>query len=294
MRIAACLNVLNEVELIERCILHLKKVGVDHILICDMFSTDGTEKIIEKYLSQDVSILRLGIETPSPEYYRKQSDAIRQLNADWVLFLDADEFVLPYNGNIRDCRILDDADVISLNCYNIACTADKSDIPDDLSPAAYQDINLIVQDVPNFRDQLSSADPLPIVRLVWPSKVLARPECVAQVTDGSHDVLPAAPNLRRRVAPDLIIAHAPMTTKARFLRKLRCIRETFVHHDEYFGENIAWHWRYWLGLQDKGEIDLEYERSIFSHNKLLQLRSLGVVKTASEMLSLPINSSPAP
>jgi len=53
--IAAFLGVKDEVELIERSILHLRAIGVDKIIVCDMVSTDSTLEILEKYLSEDLS-----------------------------------------------------------------------------------------------------------------------------------------------------------------------------------------------------------------------------------------------
>jgi hypothetical protein len=48
MRIAANLNVKDEVELIETTIDRLRAIGVDVILACDMGSTAGTVDILER------------------------------------------------------------------------------------------------------------------------------------------------------------------------------------------------------------------------------------------------------
>lgn len=59
LRIAAYLGVKDEVELIERSIDHLRAIGVDYIMACDMSSTDGTAELLEKYRAPDFSILTL-------------------------------------------------------------------------------------------------------------------------------------------------------------------------------------------------------------------------------------------
>lgn len=51
MRIAASLSVKDEVERIETSIAHLRAIGVDVIVACDMGSTDGTLDILERYRS---------------------------------------------------------------------------------------------------------------------------------------------------------------------------------------------------------------------------------------------------
>ena len=49
MIIAAALGVKDEIELIERCIIHLQNIGIDLILACDVSSTDGTREVLERY-----------------------------------------------------------------------------------------------------------------------------------------------------------------------------------------------------------------------------------------------------
>lgn len=285
MKLGAFVGVWNEVELIERCILHLRNIGVDQILVCDMYSTDGTAEILESFISESLAVIKVGIEVPGETFLERCEEAVKRLDADWVLFIDADEFILPLTGNIRDCPRLIDADLIWLRSYNVVCTSRGPHFPDDISPARYGDVDLIVQDSAKFREQLSSDQPPPIVRLVWPPKVMARRGEVNKMIAGNHDIVPVNPNLRRATATDLLIAHLPITTRMRFMRKMQCIRETFVYHDEYFGSEGAWHWRYLLDLQNKGEIDREFDRSVFSEKQLAELCSSGVVKTAADMIS---------
>jgi glycosyltransferase involved in cell wall biosynthesis len=295
MNIGAFVGVWNEVELIERCIMHLRKIGVDQILVCDMYSTDGTAEILESFISESLAVIKIGIQVPGEIFLDRCQEAVKRLDADWIMFVDADEFILPLTGNIRDCPLLMNADLISLRSYNVVCTSTgwlwpwsrrvRPHFPDDISPERYGDVDLIVRDAANFREQLSSDQPLPIVRLVWPPKVMARRVEVDKMVDGNHDIVPVNPNLRRANATDLLIAHLPITTRKRFMRKMQCIRETFVYHDKYFGSEGAWHWRYLLDLQDRGEIDREFERSVFSEKQLSELRSRDIVKTAADMLA---------
>ena len=284
MRIAALVGVLNEVEIIEQCIRHLQQIGIDQILVCDMYSTDGTAKILANLISESLKVMKVGVDEPGEVYLQKCEDAVKGLDADWILLTDADEFALPSTGNIRDCAQLMDADVISVSAYNVVCTSRGPHLPKDLSPARYGQIDLIVRDVSNFRDQLYSDQPLPIIRMVWPSKVMVRREQLHKMIDGSHDVMTVDSNLRLAHATDLIIAHLFITTRMRFLRKMQSICQTFAHQDEYLGNDKAWHWRYLLGLLDRGEIDQEFQRSIFTVEQLSELRASGVVKTAAEVL----------
>jgi hypothetical protein len=81
-----------------------------------------------------------------------------------------------------------------------------------------------------------------------------------------------------------LIAHLALSTPERFRRKIDNVREFFAHHDAYAGADIAWHWRRWVGLADRGEIDGEFARSVFSAQALDALRRDGIVRSAAEML----------
>jgi glycosyltransferase involved in cell wall biosynthesis len=285
MRVAALVGVWNEVELAEQSIRHLRGIGVEFILVCDMYSTDGTAEILASLISDTFGVMKIGVEEPGEVYLQKCADAAKRLDADWVLLIDADEFVLPSTGDIRDCPRLVDADIISLRSYNVVCTSSGPLLPKDVSPAQYGEVQLIVQDLPNFREQLSSNHPPAMVRMMWPPKVMVRREQLHKMIDGNHDVVTINSNSRRATAKDLIIAHLFVTTRTRFLKKMESIRETFIYQKEYLVNDKAWHWRYLLSLQDAGDIDQEFRRSIFTAEQLSQLRAEGVVKTAAEVLA---------
>ena len=81
------------------------------------------------------------------------------------------------------------------------------------------------------------------------------------------------------------MAHLPLTTLARFIRKVENIRDVMRHHDSYFGPNQAWHWRRWLQLAERGELDSEFGRSIFSDALIAELRAEGTIRSAADMLA---------
>jgi hypothetical protein len=286
LRIGAFVGVCNEIELIERFLLHLRKIGVSEILVCDMNSTDGTAEFLrDSCQSESLTLMSIGVEEPAEVYLKQCEDAAKHLSSDWLLFLDADEFVLPLSGDLRDCPRLLDSDAISLRRFNVVCTPKGPRFPSELSPMRYGEVDLFVRDVPNFREQLLSDQPLPIVRKVPGRKLLVRRECLHRMTDGMHDLVAAGPNARRANTPDIVIAHLPITTRSRFMRKVESIRQTFVHHDEHFGTDKAWHWRHLLRLHERGEIDGEFLRSVFTDDQLSEFRSNGLVANAADLLA---------
>ena len=89
--------------------------------------------------------------------------------------------------------------------------------------------------------------------------------------------------MRRAVALEIIIAHLPFTTEARFRRKLENIREVFAYHDEYFGLDGAWHWRHWLELA--GESCLANSSVPDSHTTSSWTSAgNGVIRSAADVL----------
>jgi hypothetical protein len=150
-------------------------------------------------------------------------------------------------------------------------------------PGQADALSLIVEPVPDFRARLASEAGLPWIRGVPVPKVMARPERIAGLAVGGHDIAGVDGRPLRRAAPsDLLIAHLPFTTAARFERKLENIRRIFAVHDAFYGPDLAWHWRRWLELPDTQAVHREFARQCFDEAALTGLREEGVVMTASQ------------
>jgi glycosyltransferase involved in cell wall biosynthesis len=100
MRIIALLTVYNERRYIRACLEHLISHGV-HIYLCDNESTDETATIAREYLGRGV----IGIETlprsgvmSLRRILEREEQLAAELEADWFMHVDADEFRLPPNG----------------------------------------------------------------------------------------------------------------------------------------------------------------------------------------------------
>src|SRR5881392_1315071 len=96
MRVAVVISVKDELELIEGTISHLRSIGADAIIACDVSSTDGTLEILRGHASQaDFLLVELADEASTAERYNVILQAVRKLDVDWVTFIDADEFLIP-------------------------------------------------------------------------------------------------------------------------------------------------------------------------------------------------------
>lgn len=285
MKIAAHIGVKDEAELIERCIAHLRRIGVSQFLVCEMYSTDGSAEIVERHRSADFRIFKISNREPAEEWLRRNEEAAKRCEADWLIFADPDEFPLPTGGSLPDLLEGCDADLISVPRYNVPLGPHGPMFPESLAPDRYRDVDLIVKPVPNIRESLRNNPALPWIRAMPAPKIIVRPGCIGHLKDGMHDIVPPpGKSLKRSVASDLVIAHLPLTTRERFARKIDNIREVFARHDDYMGPDIGWHWRRWLELADRGEIGAEFERSVFSGEMLADLRRQGVIRNAAEIL----------
>ncbi|WP_299696839.1 glycosyltransferase family 2 protein [Hydrocarboniphaga sp.] len=291
MKITALVGVKDEVELIDACVRHLRSIGVGQIIVFDVGSTDGTIERLQEHAG-----------LPDLKYFvidDRQADAMQRANqiyrevlggsdADWVIFLDADEFWIPATGDLRVCAERAQADVLSVRRFNVPVTASGALLPDALQPSRYGELQLFVKKVPNLRARLKDEeDSMAWIRGVPRPKAMARRRMIAGVAQGGHDVI-TPPNVdASRCCPlDLLIAHVPFTTSMRFARKLGNIGEYFRQRDaEGKGEEArAWHWRRWNELSDEAAMQAEFDQQLFSDRRIGKLRERGVIRSAAEML----------
>lgn len=286
MRIVAYLGVKDEVELIDRTIAHLRSIGVDHIIAIDDFSTDGTAERLDSYRSRDDFWFR----QMNPTELHKSLELVRQAKADWAIFLDADEFWLPASGCLKDCRQLAMADFLAVDRFNVPLGPGGAQMPDHCTPDRYSDALFF-----DFLDPELDHFDSPWISIVPAPKMMFRPERVAAVTQGFHQVV-AADNasLRRAVASDVVIAHLPFTSKSRFKRKVANIRTFMATHTTYFDPLMARHWRRWLAMDDVGRTDEEFEQQVLSREKMAEMLGRGAISSAAAILDRRLDGHVTP
>jgi glycosyltransferase involved in cell wall biosynthesis len=288
MRIAAILGVKDEAELLPHCIGQLRAIGVDRIEAIDAGSSDGSlEWLQARHAAGELGLHRFSDQDPDAQGWNDFNVALaRDSGADWVLFLDADEVWLPAGGDLRACLARAPADVLIVPRYNVPLGEHGLLTADGAAPRSAHGTALIAEPVPDFRARLTGGDPMPWIRGVPVPKPVARRHAIGRMHDGGHDVDPPPGVAATRArADDIVIAHLPFTTLARFARKVANIRGVFEVHDAYLGEHLAWHWRRWLALDTPGAVAAEFERQRFDAPTLSALRAAGVVRDAGELLS---------
>jgi glycosyltransferase involved in cell wall biosynthesis len=287
MKIAAILGVKDEAEILEASIAHLRSIGVEKIIAHDAGSSDGSERILARHAGPDFLVVEHSDVDPDAAAWNRLHERLaRESGADWVLFQDADEFWMPATGDLRDCLASSSADILTVPRYNVALGPDGPYISGAQTPSRSAELQLICKAPERFRAQLEENSGIPWIRGVPVPKVIARRGVVGKIGDAGHEVTPPdGVEAVRAVPADLFIAHLPFTTLSRFALKLANVRKVFEVHSDYFGDNLAWHWRRWLAMDNDSAVAAEFEHQVLDAGTLAEFRRAGIVQSSSEIFA---------
>ncbi|MCM8787822.1 MAG: glycosyltransferase family 2 protein [Candidatus Omnitrophica bacterium] len=106
-KISVVLNTFNEAELLERCLKNL--IGLDEVVIIDMYSKDKTTEVAKKYTTN----IYFHPRTISVLYARNFS--LTKATGDWVLIVDPDEIVkLSLVKKLKEMTLSKEFDAVSI------------------------------------------------------------------------------------------------------------------------------------------------------------------------------------
>jgi len=295
MKIAAVLGVKDEIELIRPAIAHLRAIGVDHIIASDAGSKDGSAEVLAEEARGKAFELMFFDDTVydgGEAEERSTAEAMKRaerVDADWVLFCDADEFWLPATGHLKHTRALAQAEVLSVARFNEPLLPAGVAIPFPALPVTYSDVLLYAPEEGQKATQARvRQDPdAPWIAAIPAEKVMLRPDKVASTGPGHHTAVALAGREIAVARPqDLVIAHVPFTTEARFARKVANIAAAVAASGHEWSSTSAWHWRRWLQTREReGGIADEIARNTVLDSEIEALRQAGLVKSAAELLA---------
>ena len=292
MKIAACLGVKDEVDLVRAAIDHLRAIGVDHIIASDAHSTDGTEVILASYAKgpgfevaafDDMTMDAAEEAAATADIF----DRARAAGADWLLFCDADEFPMPRGGQLRSVAALARADALIVPRFNVPLLDDGPRLPH--GPAVQWADQILVyapdEDRSKTQARVRQDSAAPWIASVPGPKLMARTAKVSSTAEAHHDIVARdGGKVITEVPRDLFIAHVPFSTASRFERKVKNIRAVVAANGTDWGPDSAWHWRRWLdNVDSRGGVEGEMARNLVSAAELAELRRLGVVKSAGQV-----------
>jgi hypothetical protein len=292
VKIAACLGVKDEIELIGPALAHLRAIGVGHVIASDAGSRDGTAEFLAHAAGPTLDAWNFDDRNTAPDHEARETARIvaraREVGADWLIFVDADEFPLPRSGSLQDVAGLATADVLVIHRFNVPLRADGPAIALPPDPRALDDVLLYAPDTSRQATQARvRQDPTaPWIGVIPAPKVMIRTARIDTTAEGNHNAVArdGGPTLRL-VPDDLVTAHVPFTTEGRFARKIANIAALVADTGHSWGPDTGWHWRRWLdNVAERGGVAGEMARNLVTAEELAELRRTGIVRTATEVL----------
>ena len=264
-----------------RCIEHHLAAGVDFIFVSLHLDDRESAAVAAAFESAFVRVARVEEYAADPlDYFNASLQAVTAwTQADWVMFVDSDEFWVPAGGTMRAVAGLEKSDASPVRRFNAPPIriGDGTIAPIDLSDPA---VTLVVgaRRTMDAAYLAQNAGTRWIDHRVGP-KLMVRPRCVGRIGFGAHDFVPVEAGARVTVPDDVLILHLPFTDEARFRRKVEGARAMLAQHDVRLEAAQAWHWRRWLQLAEGGGLDAEFAAQVVDAREVAELVARGVLTT---------------
>jgi hypothetical protein len=277
----------DDASLLRRCIAHHLGIGVDAIFVSLNVDDSESTAVLAEFAHANVHAARL--ETFASDEFDYFTAALRaamtRFTADWVLFVDTDEYWIPASGSIRGTAGLGLTDLYSVARFNVPPVRARDGAvrePGALDPAT----TLLIRERHVMDTEFLERHPgIPFVAAKIGPKIMVRPELVETVAVGAHDFTPHTEDVRTTTPPDLLIVHLPFTTASRFHRKIEAVRRMLERHADRYTGSLAWHWRRWVALADAGRAGEEFAAQLFDEADLPELLARGTLATPNQMFA---------
>lgn len=298
MKIIANIQVGNEVEIIDRHIAYHLALGIDGFVIADMDSVDGTSECLDRYRNDPRFVIRkfdmdslidtTGPRTAAVGQWMLQASR-DHFAPDWVVRLDADEFLYPARDLASAVSALGPEPSSKIARRNVVFGQGQRIPPVPVTKEELVGFSIVAQPVKTTAASYREDDSLPLIMTEVGPKVIARPFDVANYTVGGHGTMDAQGLAQNApVADGLLLVHFWFTTKDRFIRKARFTAFVEAQLRPHPTAAKGWQWARWAELADPGRTDStsavlrEYHRQFLDAEALDHLRCLGQVCHVSE------------
>jgi hypothetical protein len=209
MRISAVTMVKDEADVIDPLILHMIGSGVDHIVVADNNSTDGTSEKLRDLVSLFPDNLTV-IPDPEPGYYQSEKMsrlaeyAIEHFDPDWIIPFDADEIWQPHDPALALWQYF----------KNLPPHVERVHAKIINHVASFLDIWQITN--PFHRIRFTNPNPLPLPKIAF-----KRPAAAFVINQGNHGVTLSHRNDSHSDAWGLEVRHFPYRSEFQFIHKIK-------------------------------------------------------------------------
>jgi hypothetical protein len=271
MRWAIITGVYNAADLVpEFCEYHLG-LGVDKIYAADYGSDDGTLEQLRPFIEAG-RVERVPIPTHHFASYNPSNAILTTIRnegaADWVSFLDPDEF-LTGPEDLKEKLSQEAEQGVEAIAVRRANLTGVGPVPANEHYLTHLTLKVVKTDTRVSDPSATLSSPWIFSRL--PPKVMVRVQAHLTITDGDHDVAGAVKAVPR---PWLELLHLPMRGYQAFEKKIELGTE-YLRTNPELGPGTAWHWRRWIELFQSGALRDEYEKQFLDEATAQRLLAEG-------------------
>jgi glycosyltransferase involved in cell wall biosynthesis len=243
----------DEVDIVRLSVLHHLSGGVDHVLVVDNGSTDGTTEILGE-LGRDPRITWWRDESPwnQAEMLTDLAREAYRRGADWVVPFDADEFWLAPEATIREVLSGTSASALQVPIVNFVQSRSRLDSGADALLSMTRHSESPVGPFERTRELVESRQ-IAFVEMMYPSKFVSRPGDHVELGMGNHSV--AGLSGHSEETTDLICFHAPLRSRAALEQKAERGRRM---DSAGWPPDLGWHARHFGRVLAEGRLDEEW------------------------------------
>ncbi len=281
LRLAMSILVRDEVDIIEDNILYHAAAGVDHFIVTDNGSVDGTREVLEALRQVvDLEIIDERSHTIDQDLWvTRMAHQVRDSNsADWIINNDADEFWITQGRSLKEAIVADlnanaDVEAGTLYCprFNLIPSLEAVVQTRYLYyDNAYRVIETLIE--PDQVNPWHENDSNSLIRTL-PGKVISRLDGLGSIDMGNH----GAQHEHERIdSQQISIAHYPVRSYEQFERKVINYGKSLAKNTR-FAKNISRHLRFWYEQYLQDQLYHEYLKFVLTEQRLVQLQQQGIV-----------------
>jgi hypothetical protein len=245
MKIVMTLLVRDAEDLIRQHIQYHLARGVDHFIITDNLSVDGTRDILEEFRKLGVAEI---IDEKTDDYSQSQwvtrmaRLAATRHHADWVINSDDDEFWWPQSPTLQEA-------LEGVPANQLALDVERNDFIPTVSESDHPLRRMLIRETQSKKEDGKRLRP----------KVIHRGISDAIVGQGNHRIQVSCP-IDAETTRSIEILHFPLRTYRQFENKISKGGRAYSNNVILRDTNAGLHWKKYYQYYLAGSLQQEYEK----------------------------------